>query len=118
MTTPDPVALVERLLKVESGNADFVTGLCTNWHRNPDGPEAAAAIEAQAARIAELEGGLKPFATRCDEAVRPDDADMSSVTAKVIHLRQARSLLSERVRGDCAEDGSVPSVSDDRPVTQ
>ncbi len=36
---------------------------------------------------------------------------------RALVIRQARSLLSERVRRDCAEDGSVPSVSDDRPVT-
>ena len=58
-TSPDPVALVERLLKVESGNADFVTGLCTNWHRNPEGPEAADLIERQAATLEAMASALE-----------------------------------------------------------
>ena len=40
--------LVERLLRVESD--DIGGGLANNWPRNPDGPEAAAAIEALSAR--------------------------------------------------------------------
>ena len=54
--SPSPYSgLIERLNKVESG-ADCNpgrTGMVTNWHRNPDGPEAASAIrdlEAEHAR--------------------------------------------------------------------
>jgi hypothetical protein len=35
--------LVERLKAVESSENSH--GLASNWHRNPDGPEAAAEIE-------------------------------------------------------------------------
>jgi DNA repair exonuclease SbcCD ATPase subunit len=45
--------LIERLRRIESNQvSDF---FATNWQRNPDGPEAADALDAQAARIAELE---------------------------------------------------------------
>lgn len=37
---------------------------------------------------------------------------------RALSLRQARSLLSEEVRGDYAQERSVPSVSDDRPASQ
>ncbi|WP_426041307.1 hypothetical protein [Brevundimonas sp. TWP2-3-4b1] len=55
MTTPDPVALVERLR--ETTPVDSWDESAGEIPRNRDGPEAAAVIQAQAARIAELEGG-------------------------------------------------------------
>lgn len=78
-TSPDLVALVERLLKVESGNADFVTGLCTNWHRNPDGLEAADVIQAQAATIQRL------------------DADCSGIADQAYALEADRDKLAARI---------------------
>jgi hypothetical protein len=39
------MSLVERLRAVENSGACIVTGVTTCWHRNPDGPEAAALIE-------------------------------------------------------------------------
>lgn len=45
--------LVERLRKVESA-ASFAGEPTTNWHRNPDGPEAAdqiAILESELARV-------------------------------------------------------------------
>lgn len=52
MTTPDLVGLCERLRKVESSRESvghYDGHVTTNWHRNPDGPEAAAAIESLSA---------------------------------------------------------------------
>ena len=65
MTTPDIAGLCERLRAVESSrvhggfSADRAT---TNWHRNPDGPQAADTLERQAAEIERLRGALEPFA--------------------------------------------------------
>ena len=53
-----------RLREVESGHADPVTGLCTNWHRNPEGPEAADLIERQTAT-------LEAMASALERIVRP-----------------------------------------------
>jgi hypothetical protein len=56
MTTPDIAGLCERLRAVESSGHGGVT---TNWHRNPEGPEAADTLERQAAEIERLRGGLE-----------------------------------------------------------
>ena len=50
--------IVERLRKVESGPTRH-PGVATNWHRNPDGPEAADEIERLRARLAEAETQMK-----------------------------------------------------------
>ena len=99
MTTPDPVALVERLR--ETTPVDSWDESAGEIPRNRDGPEAAAVIQAQAARIAELEGGLKPFAVAMATlSSRWLDHETLWNTAlpypiAVRDLRQARSLLSE-----------------------
>jgi hypothetical protein len=53
--TPDIAGLCERLRAVESSGHGGVT---TNWNRNPDGPQAAATIERQAAEIERLRAAL------------------------------------------------------------
>jgi hypothetical protein len=60
MTTPDIAGLCERLRAVESSGHSGVT---TNWHRNPDGPEAADTLERQAAEIERLRGALERIAS-------------------------------------------------------
>jgi len=55
MTTPDIAGLCERLRAVESSRHGGVT---TNWHRNPDGIEAANTLERQAAEIERLREAL------------------------------------------------------------
>ena len=70
MTTPDIAGLCERLRAVESSrvhggfSADRAT---TNWHRNPDGPEAADTIERQAAEIERIRDRVEGLETdlRC-----------------------------------------------------
>lgn len=56
-TAPDYDGLIERLTKVESSNDGGgpldIGSVTTNWYRNPDGPEAAAAIREL---VAEREG--------------------------------------------------------------
>jgi hypothetical protein len=58
MTTPDIAGLCERLRVVESSRepSDWsgIRQVTTNWHRNPDGPEAADTLERQAAEIERL----------------------------------------------------------------
>jgi hypothetical protein len=58
MTTPDIAGLCERLRAVESsrGPSDWsgIWEVTTNWHPNPDGPEAADTLERQAAEIERL----------------------------------------------------------------
>jgi hypothetical protein len=56
MTTPDIAGLCERLRAVESSRHGGVT---TNWHRNPDGIEAANTLERQAAEIERLREALE-----------------------------------------------------------
>ncbi|WGM31451.1 hypothetical protein [Brevundimonas sp. NIBR11] len=124
MTAPDPVALVEptsalsrapipahllavALLTIESDTV--VTVGERRIHAENLAVMAAGLIQSQAARIAELEAGLKPFAawaisfdgdaveypapdTIC-LAIRHNPSHKTKLT--VAHLRQARSLLSE-----------------------
>jgi hypothetical protein len=79
MTTPDIADLSERLRAAESSGHGGVT---TNWHRNPDGPEAANTIKRQAAEIERLRALLmlaRPFVAddteaTCDLADRIDAA--------------------------------------------
>jgi exonuclease VII small subunit len=55
--------LKERLRKVE-GSVKYGAdpgGTVTCWHRNPDGPEASARIEALEQRVSELEEALPVF---------------------------------------------------------
>jgi len=60
MTTTDIAGLCERLRAVESSRKFGVTtAVTTNWHRNPEGPEAADTIERQAAEIERLRGALE-----------------------------------------------------------
>jgi hypothetical protein len=54
MDNPDMEALKAALLKVEGNRPDSL-GICTVWHRNPEGPQAWGVIEASQARNAELE---------------------------------------------------------------
>ncbi len=62
MNTPDIAGLCERLRAVESsrGPSDWsgIWEVTTNWHPNPDGPEAADTLERQAAEIERLRGTL------------------------------------------------------------
>jgi hypothetical protein len=66
MTTPDIAGLCERLRAVESSRepSDWsgIRQVTTNWHRNPDGPEAADTLERQAAEIERLRTGLEKVA--------------------------------------------------------
>jgi hypothetical protein len=61
MTTPDIAGLCKRLRAVESSRHDGVT---TNWYRNTDGPEAADALERQAAEIKRLREEMAGMETR------------------------------------------------------
>lgn len=58
--SPEYEALCERLEAL----ACFQLGAERTWCQIPDGPEAAAAIRAQAARIEALEGALRTIANK------------------------------------------------------
>lgn len=109
-TIPDPVALAERLFgphewgyrcPVEGG---FITDSAP-YIAAETLSEKDATIQAQAARIAELEGALRPFARDADGWPEKADTDTLSLTdpdgtasaydVTVGDLRRARSLLSE-----------------------
>ena len=66
MTTPDIAGLCERLRAVESSRepSDWsgIRQVTTNWHRNPDGPEAADTLERQAAENKRLRVALERIA--------------------------------------------------------
>lgn len=83
------------LLQVDSD--PIGAGLARNWHRNPDGPEAASLITALRERVRELESGLEPFAAASRKiedgqqiwVERPYDKEIT-----VDHFRHARHLLT------------------------
>lgn len=90
----------------ESGIDEYVLRPEHDYHRDRDEiecePEDAAFIAlANPAniitlldRIAELEGGLEPFAAVCEAEVYPSDTDTSKLAVRVGFLRKARTLLS------------------------
>jgi hypothetical protein len=75
MTTPDIAGLCERLRAVESSGHGGVT---TNWHRNPDGIEAADTLERQAAEIERLREAAQAVIDRW-EAPRWKDVPATAV---------------------------------------
>ena len=94
--------LLARLEKIDSD--PIGAGLARNWHRNPDGPEAAALIR-------QYREALRPFvelADARDAAYRkrggnmddfPDTHpayDISAYDLKLGVFRKARALLGER----------------------
>lgn len=87
----------DRLRAVEGQDAPG----STRWHRNPDGPEAAAEIERQAARIKTLEAALRPFADLANayaeewENRRAADAAQPRECVPTLgDLRRARAALN------------------------
>lgn len=61
MSAPDYEGLAERLEAVESSRKFGVTtAVTTHWYRNPDGPEASAAIRHLVAERDRLEEALTP----------------------------------------------------------
>lgn len=64
-----------------------------NSHARAEKAEAQlSAASARAEGAIEL---LRLFAARCDEAVRPDDADSSGVTVRTALLRRAKAFITE-----------------------
>lgn len=59
-----------------------------------------ATIKSLIAELREARGLLKPFADRCDEAVRPDDSDSDGLTVQTRHLRAARAFLARNGKGE------------------
>lgn len=87
MTTPDLAGLCERL-RATRVTYRYKDGypVKTAKYTNPDGPEAAAAIES-------LVAALEPFA-ECAARIRPDDPENDRpALAKVRDYRRARTAL-------------------------
>jgi hypothetical protein len=63
---------------------------------NPDGPVAAAVIEALEKRIAELEAALKPLADKADEYEGLGVQDKDQIFVPIAACRQARKVLGEK----------------------
>ena len=104
MTPPMTNDLIERL-RAAYTKTDARFGEFEGDHINPDGPEAAAHIEAQAERVRELEGALEPFARTSDrihsgydDGIAMGDTPMWCVL--VSDLRRARETLTRMEKND------------------
>jgi hypothetical protein len=86
MTTPDIAGLCERLRAVESSRepSDWsgIRQVTTNWHRNPDGPEAADTLERQAAEIERLRTGLEKVAAYYETGHRVTEIARAALTGE------------------------------------
>ena len=96
--------LAKRLLRKHNPTfVESINGKPFQVPVNPDGAEAAALIEAQDARIKELEAGLKPFAEAApyfepeeQEGQVLDDDHMIADVITLGNLRHAASLLEAK----------------------
>jgi hypothetical protein len=88
MTTPDIAGLCERLRAVESsGHGGFSADRATtNWHRNPDGPEAADTLERQAAEMERLRRAAQAVIDRWET---PHWKDVPATAVFIGNLRAA-----------------------------
>jgi len=93
MTTPDIAGLCERLRVVESSRepSDWsgIRQVTTNWHRNPDGPEAADTLERQAAENKRLRGAL----SNATAALASISGLAEAATKATLENLQARAAL-------------------------
>ncbi|MEN6548924.1 MAG: hypothetical protein ABFE07_23005 [Armatimonadia bacterium] len=98
MSGVDMGALKAALLKVEGNRPDSL-GISTQWHRNPEGPQAWAVIEAAQAEIAALRAELAaarvalkdPHAVHVN-LLRGDIAQPS--IAQIVHIYGRQALLN------------------------
>jgi len=63
------------------------------WHQEAQTNLSRA--ETAEAALVKARAALKPFAQRCDEAVRPDDSENDGITVRTKYLRAARLALSD-----------------------
>ena len=89
----DSLTINDLLARLEKIDSDPIgAGLARNWHRNPDGPEAAA-------RIRELEAGLSASVGYLLNAKIDLETGATKATAiRTIEggIARARALLGER----------------------
>jgi len=105
MTTPDIAGLCKRLRAVESSGHGDVT---TNWHRNPDGPEAADTLERQAAEIERLRDALWPFAN-----AKPTGANgFVNICALNVNVIEARAALTGKDTATLSLSGKTQTKGD------
>jgi len=101
MTTPDIAGLCERLRAGESSRHD---GVATNWHRNPDGPEAADTLERQAVENKRLQGALEEAdarigvmtgrGERCPQCADTKRNCANAIAAMAVDFNRARAALT------------------------
>jgi exonuclease VII small subunit len=87
--------LKERLRKVE-GSVKYDAdpgGTVTCWHRNPDGPEALAYIEALEQRVSELEEAL-PIFERVIRLAHTLSSDVPITADAMQHITRAYEALA------------------------
>jgi hypothetical protein len=106
MTTTDIAGLCERLRVVEYSRepSDWsgIRQVTTNWHRNPDGPQAAYTIERQAAEIERLRGVMTVAAVELQLAsgwLREAGAYGPRVTATLDASNKIDAVLTGEDRG-------------------
>lgn len=100
--------LLAKLRQVDSFNKHGHPGaICTNWHRNPEGPEAANIIEALLSEIAALRGDLTETRVAADLLVSSLRADLRQAERQrdeaVELLRRYRSDLPTEALEDLAD---------------
>lgn len=78
-------ALIEKLVKVE-GNTPDSLGICTMWHRNPDGPEAAERIKSLLADLYDLNDVFKQALA----SIRELEADRQRVREALLRIRRGK----------------------------
>lgn len=99
VATHEPLPV--RLRTVESSKGP-ITGITTNWNRNPDGPEAADRIEQLEADNAKLREALEDIERRCSEHDRINLIGKTPSAKKAGTIRnvmlRARTALQETSR--------------------
>jgi hypothetical protein len=104
----DIAGLCERLRAVESSRKFGVTtAVTTNWHRNPDGPEAADAIERLSSENATLTDEIDKIA---DQAFAADDR-ATKAAAEIERLRGLLDRIADLTAVTFGSDGH-PEVNE------
>ena len=114
MTAPDYTELRERLNAVEGNRPDSL-GICTMWHRNPDGPEASTAIASLQADNEALRNTIRRTMTDPQRMIWRDDVeDICPSPAMCFeygeHVRCGPCAVKQAAVRGVETDHSVPNL--------